>query len=125
MYSADLTPLNVGSNVHHILDAAHEILDKWRWRQHLVVALEKVVEVVPLADWAASRVQSVPTALLEVALTPADKLAHALHVPLSQVMGILEHSNTGCDSTCCECNRWHHSVKASLYSCSLQPCSGT
>ena len=53
--------------------------------QHLVVALEEVVEVVPLADWVASRVQSVPAALFEVALPPGHQLAHALHVPLPHI----------------------------------------
>jgi len=47
--------------------------------RYLVVTLEEVVEVVPLTDRAACMVQSMPTALLEVVLTPVHQPAHTLH----------------------------------------------
>ncbi len=47
--------------------------------KYLVVALEEVVQVVPLTDRAACMVQSMPAALLEVVFTPVHQPAHALY----------------------------------------------
>lgn len=47
--------------------------------QYLVVPLEEVIQVVPFTDWIASRVQAMPTSLLEVVLPPVHQPAHPLH----------------------------------------------